>query len=343
MQTFKLSTSSDFNPPRDFGGDVIRLWLAPGLGRIGAVFSESIHYNQIGLCWDTTARRAIWEAALYDDAETYPDPDFDRELARVVYLVSPGWEVHKPGYLCVRELTSGIETRLGGPVSFFAVITPDGTGAFARTWSEGYQALRLLRWRIPTELSGADDLTPDKNWSIDLPRRNVDQMMRVLAVSSDGKRLAAGRGDGAVIVWNVAGPRELVRIPGIKKTKYRGYSAHRLSFSPDGSRLAAVRDKPRDKTRGFTVSVWTVPGGKQEKGPQEKVSVNGVAFSPDGRTLLTAREDGRIGVWDTTTWKLRHEYAWKIGKLFSVAFTPDGLMCAAGGENGQVVVWDVDA
>ena len=67
-----------------------------------------------------------------------------------------------------------------------------------------------------------------------------------------------------------------------------------------------------------------------------------LAFSPDGQTLLTAREDGTIGVWDTVTWKLRREYAWKIGKLFSVAFAPDGLTCAAGGEKGQVVVWDVD-
>jgi WD40 repeat protein len=67
-----------------------------------------------------------------------------------------------------------------------------------------------------------------------------------------------------------------------------------------------------------------------------------MAFGPDGRTLLTARDDGRIGVWDVATWKLRHEYVWKIGKLYSVAFSPDGLLCAAGGEKGQVVVWDVD-
>ncbi|MCI0699944.1 MAG: hypothetical protein L0241_02540 [Planctomycetia bacterium] len=337
MRTFTLQNSL---PEADIGGNVIRLWLASGLVRLGAVLSNNILYNEGGLCWDTTTQRAIWEAPLCDDMQSYPDPEFDRELTRVVYRVPRPREIYQPGYLCVRELTSGSEVRLDDTSLWFSVITPDGCEMFA--W-----ASQLRRWRIPSELAGADKLTPNRKWSIRLPSgrstaQQFDNMLTALAVSSDGKRLAAGQANGAVTVWNVAGPREIAKIPAIKGTKYRRYLAHRLVFSPDGTRLAAVREKPRDKKRGYTVSVWALPGGRQEKGPKEKVSVNGVAFSPDGQTLLTARDDRRIGVWDTATWKLRHEYAWKIGKLFSVAFSPDGLTCAAGGEKGQVVVWDVD-
>ncbi|MBN9122277.1 MAG: hypothetical protein J0I06_24575 [Planctomycetes bacterium] len=347
MQMFQLGPSSEFRAAPDFGGNVTRLWLAPGRARIGAVLSEDIRYNQVGLCWDTAARRAIWEAVLYDDAEPYPDPDFDRELARVIYLVSPGWESPEPRYLCIRELASGAEGRLRGQHPFFSAVTRDGGEVFAHEIRFEDRAFRLRRWHVPTELASTTELAPDVRWSIRLPfGRSGDQqfnnVMTVFTVSPDGKRLAAGRRNGAVTVWNVAGSREVASIPGIKGTKYRRYGAHRLVFSPDGARLAAVRDRPRDKTRGFTVSVWAVPGGQQEKGPKEKGSVNGAAFSPDGRTLLTAREDGTVGVWDTATWKLRHEYAWNIGKLFSVAFSPDGLTCAAGGEQGQVVVWDVE-
>jgi dipeptidyl aminopeptidase/acylaminoacyl peptidase len=342
MQTFKLCTSSAFAKSWDHDGNVIRLWLAPGLAHIGAIFGEDIRGNQVGLCWDTASQRPIWEAVLYDDCGPYPDADFDRDLARVVYIASPGWESSQPSYLCVRHLASGVETRLGGLSSFFATIAPDGREVFARD-----RASLLRRWRVPHGLPSVDELTPDQKWSIRLPRgRSVDQQLdsglAVLAVSPDGKRLAAGRHDGAVTAWNVTGPRKVASVPAIKGTKSRRYSVHRLVFSPDGIQLAAVRDKPRDKKRGFTVSVWTVPSGQEEKGPKEKVSVNGVAFSPDGHTLLTAREHGTVGVWDTTTWKLRREYAWKIGNLFSIAFSPDGLTCAAGGENGQVVIWDVD-
>ena len=140
-------------------------------------------------------------------------------------------------------------------------------------------------------------------------------------------------------------------MPPLKRTKYIRYSAHRLEFSPDGSRLAALRGRRKNEQYGFDLSVWSVPGGEQQKGPKEKESINGMAFSPDGSTLLTTRDDGTVGVWEvpsarpegfTATWKLRREYAWKIGKLYSVAFAPDGLTCAAGGEKGQVVVWDVD-
>ena len=123
-------------------------------------------------------------------------------------------------------------------------------------------------------------------------------------------------------------------------------SVYQLAFSVDGTKLAALARGSGLRTGSNTASLCrcrTVPGGKQQKGPKEKGSVNGVAFSSDGQTLLTAREDGTVGVWDTATWKLRHEYAWKIGKLFSVAFAPDGLTCAAGMRMGQVVVWDVDA
>ena len=67
-----------------------------------------------------------------------------------------------------------------------------------------------------------------------------------------------------------------------------------------------------------------------------------LAFSRDGRMLLTAGADGAVRFWDVGTWQEANRFDWGIGKIHLVAFAPDGLTCAATGENGQVVVWDVD-
>jgi WD40 repeat protein len=50
-----------------------------------------------------------------------------------------------------------------------------------------------------------------------------------------------------------------------------------------------------------------------------------------------------VKIYDTTTWKVNHTFAWKIGRMRCVCFSPDSLHIAAGSDKGQVVVWDVDA
>lgn len=341
MQILKLDNSLGL------GSNVTRLWLAPGLARLGAVFGDDILYNAVGLCWDTTTHRAIWESYLLDSNENYPDPNFDRELTRVVFTVPPDWDEGRSDYLCIRVLASGAEVKLKGPSTYHFTMTPDGQDVFAVAIYEPQQTRELLRWRIPAKLTAANKPKPNRKWAIALPHgrgrnQQVGNITTALTVSPDGKRIATGHCSGAVTVWEVASRRKIAKIPELKSTKSLRYSALRLAFSHDGTRLATIRDKPRDRKCDYSVSVWSIPGGKHEKGPKEKVSVNDMAFSPDGHTLLTAREDGSIGVWDTATWKLRREYAWKIGKLFSVTFSLDGLTCAAGGEKGQVVIWDMD-
>jgi hypothetical protein len=348
------------SPRPELSEDVTRLWIGPEFARVGVVLGRTIQENAVVLCWDTAAGRVLWQADLQYRLGSCPDPDFDRDLTQVVYpVVTPEIEYDDPDervdswlyYLGIRPIDGGKEARLGIGEPQIPAFTPDGRTVLSPAYEHAAGFNEVRRWTIvkgkPTGRRVWDQLVPpNSGWVIDFPgdrydRRNVQPT--VLAVSPDGRFVACGCYSGLVCVWKLVNRRRVATITPPKPVKHYSKTARRLAFSRDGTRLAVLHEQVVKKQVGFAVSVWAIPGGELQKGPAEKVSVNGVAFSPDGRTLLTARDDGKIGVWDVATWKLRREYAWKIGKLFCVAFSPDGLTCAAGGEKGQVVVWDVDS
>ena len=70
-------------------------------------------------------------------------------------------------------------------------------------------------------------------------------------------------------------------------------------------------------------------------------TVDGVAFSPDGKTLAVGDFGGQIGLWDVATGRRTAVLAEGSGTVYGVAFSPDGKTLAAGDYGGQVSLWDV--
>ncbi|HXG11344.1 MAG TPA: hypothetical protein VNK04_16435, partial [Gemmataceae bacterium] len=82
-------------------------------------------------------------------------------------------------------------------------------------------------------------------------------------------------------------------------------------------------DKPRE------VAVLT---GVGEEGWGRPTVVYHVAFSPDGKTLVSGRPDGRINVWDMATYRLRAQFPGGV----AVSFSADGKNLIAASHNGGI-------
>jgi WD40 repeat protein len=124
-------------------------------------------------------------------------------------------------------------------------------------------------------------------------RLPLKECARTLAFSPTGKTLItgspgpAGRGDlggqrsYVLRLWEVAAGKELRR--------WDTRNAHcPLALSPDGKFMASESDK--------SILVWETATGRQHRQLSllTPVDVGALAFSPDGRTLVSAQRDGRI-------------------------------------------------
>jgi WD40 repeat protein len=157
-----------------------------------------------------------------------------------------------------------------------------------------------------------------------------------LAFAPDSKTLATGqtffrypRHEHLVQLWDTTTRQVRGTLRG------HGAAATSLAFAPNSRFLAA--------TCGQSLLIWdVVTGATLVHHKINKQHFMDVAFTPDGRFLLLARNDKTVRVWDTQTWREQAAFDWDIGAIVSVAVAPDGMRAAAGGDKGKIVVWDLD-
>jgi WD40 repeat protein len=154
-----------------------------------------------------------------------------------------------------------------------------------------------------------------------------------VAVSPDGKKVAAGCSDGLVLVWDVEAGQ------GAWTRSDAGLSAMSVTFSPDSKSLAVGYGSYSDEQIG-RAKVWDVASGKELKaftGP--KGGVNKVAFHPGGKRLALAGSEV-VQVWDLATGGKLQDLKGHAKWIYCLAYSPDGKWLATGGWDRTVKLRD---
>ncbi|HUT90716.1 MAG TPA: hypothetical protein VMY37_14530 [Thermoguttaceae bacterium] len=152
-----------------------------------------------------------------------------------------------------------------------------------------------------------------------------------IAVSPRGDTVALGLRDAISVRASPQWEDEMTRL------RHEGY-VRQVAFSPDGRRLASVG--------GWRIRLWDLT--RRSRRVQRELKGHGkevtsIAWSPDGRFLLSGSLDETVRLWDARSGKQVDCYDWGTGEVRSLAFSPDGTTAAVGGSRrDSIVIWDVD-
>ena len=184
----------------------------------------------------------------------------------------------------------------------------------------------------------------DANTAINPPLEGHINGLPSLAFSPDGQTLASSScrefdSDGycvqeEVILWNVRnGQRRVQSLTGNdENAPIRSIS--KLIFSPDGKTLAAASTIAMSPY----IILWDLESQQQIGQP---FNGNCVAFSPDGKLLVTGDSAGQVIFWDRNTQKpIDPPLTHGLGALvMHLTFSPNGKILAS--EAGTIILWDV--
>ncbi len=247
----------------------------------------------------------------------------------------------------------------------------DGVEDFA--WTESDGALMIAhRQRIMLQDWPSGSASAEMRWH-DIGRVAPFPLgASTITSSCDSKLIATGHRDGRIRIWDdstAAVAKELAAFPvnhGVSKLRFSPCARWLLASCHVGNLLKIyctdtwqeVLSRPADDCDDFALSsdgrylaycdgpeaVWLEMQTWRERRRfrEHSLTVHGVALSPDDQRLVTACEDRKLRVWDTSSGELLQTFSGHGESIQQVTFSPDGRTLVSGDALGAIKLWSLE-
>lgn len=198
--------------------------------------------------------------------------------------------------------------------------------------------------------------------------------------SPDGTKIVSTSRDGTIRVWNVTNGQELMSCKH-RNADVLGYHYYTsAAFSSDASRIIAtsmqreicILDAASGKVLNCwaankyscpffidisptdaciitasdrEIELWDASTGKLIKNLCEDIDgefVRSVAFSPDGKKIVSAGDDKNVYIWDAETGEQLEVFKGHIDIVLSAVFSPDSKHVVSASADKTIRIWDVE-
>ncbi len=168
---------------------------------------------------------------------------------------------------------------------------------------------------VPTSSEGKIKIWNTHNWKC-IKTLNHKGWVLSVAFSPDGKFLVSTSSEGKIKIWNTTNWEDSKTL-----TQEEGGWVRSVAFSPDGKFLASGSNS--------SIEIWNVNTWKCIKILTPEYNIYSVVFSPDGSTLVSSSDQGKIKIWDTNNWKLIKAFKGHNSTIYSVIFHQEGKIIAS--------------
>lgn len=211
----------------------------------------------------------------------------------------------------VWDASSGAELLRIQETCFFADFSPDG------------------REIVTDSLSFYDSVTGAKTMKLNI--KGVEYVTFKPAPTPGLRWVIAGLNDGSIFIKKAVSEDAPIEFLVFQR-------CNRAVFSPNSNFIAA------DTLGSYTILVWDI---RSEKPPICLIGhsrpIETIAFSPDGKLLVSASHDKTIRIWDVETGKALKIITGHREIVNSAFFSPDGKRIVSTSYDHTIRIWDVDS